>query len=85
MRKQVKTALAAGALVAIGLSGCSTPPTEREVGTAVLGAVGAVGGGLLGSTIGGGAGRTAAIIGGSVLGGAIGAGVGNRLPDEPVR
>ena len=48
---------------------------KEDVGTAV----GVVGGGIIGSTIGGGAGRTIAIIGGGLLGGILGNSVGKSL------
>ncbi len=48
---------------------------KTDIGTAA----GAIGGGVLGSTIGGGTGRTAAIIGGTLLGGVLGNSVGRSL------
>ena len=49
--------------------------SNTDVGTAV----GAVGGGVLGSTIGGGAGRVVAVIGGALLGGFLGNAVGRSM------
>ncbi len=48
---------------------------KSDIGTAA----GAIGGGVIGSTIGGGTGRTAAIIGGTLLGGMLGNSVGRSL------
>lgn len=48
---------------------------KSDVGTAA----GVIGGGVIGSTIGGGVGRTAAIIGGALLGGVLGNSVGKSL------
>lgn len=50
-------------------------PNKSDVGTLL----GAAGGGVLGSQIGGGKGRTIAIIGGTLLGAALGNSVGNSL------
>src|SRR4051812_15399385 len=67
------TALAASAL----LMACETPPTKETSGTVV----GAVVGGLAGSAIGEGSGRTAAIIVGALAGGALGKSVGRSMDD----
>jgi surface antigen len=48
---------------------------KQDVGTVA----GAIGGGVIGSTMGGGAGKTAAIIGGSLLGGMLGNTIGASL------
>jgi uncharacterized protein YcfJ len=53
--------LISGALV---LTGCQNQPTKEEQ----AGLVGAIAGGLLGSQVGGGKGRKAAIIAGTILG-----------------
>ena len=78
-KKSPVTAGALSAALAIGVAGCASDGTldRRQIGTAV----GAVAGGLLGSTIGAGSGRTAAVIAGSVIGGLIGSEFG-RLLDE---
>ncbi len=51
--------------------------SKQDVGVAA----GVVGGGILGSAIGGGAGRTIAIIGGGLLGGLLGSSIGKSLDD----
>jgi hypothetical protein len=75
-----RIALLAGKLgVVATLSGCEQPgasPAQPALGT--LG--GAAAGGALGSTVGSGSGRTAAIVGGALLGGI----AGNQLVDRPV-
>lgn len=48
---------------------------KQDVGTVA----GAIGGGVIGSTMGSGAGRTAATIGGALLGGMIGSNIGQSL------
>jgi len=48
---------------------------KQDVGTVA----GAIGGGVIGSTIGGGTGKTAATIGGALLGGMIGSNIGASL------
>lgn len=48
---------------------------KQDIGTGV----GAIGGGVLGSTIGRGAGKTAATIGGALLGGIVGSSIGKSL------
>ena len=65
--KRILIVLASSA-IAIGVLGC----TNEEVGT--IG--GTVAGGLIGSTIGGGTGRTVATIGGAVVGGLVGNQIG---------
>lgn len=54
----------------LALGGCSTSPTNAQIGTGV----GAVVGGVAGSAVGG----TAATIGGAAIGGLIGNEVGKR-------
>jgi len=61
------------------LSGCLTNEAGEVDKQTVVGLAGAVGGGLLGSTIGKGSGRTAATIGGAVLGGLLGSEAGKSL------
>ncbi|HSR54694.1 MAG TPA: RT0821/Lpp0805 family surface protein [Alphaproteobacteria bacterium] len=63
-------------LMSIGLIACESNPGPKQQGGTV---VGAVAGGLLGSTIGGGRGQVAAIAVGAVLGGIIGSEVGKSL------
>lgn len=63
-------------VLGIALVACSTNPGPKEQGGTV---VGAVAGGLLGSTIGRGSGKVAAIAVGAVLGGIIGSEVGRSL------
>lgn len=70
MNKAVVVALAVGALA---LGGCSA--TNRDAGTGI----GAVGGAILGSTIGKGSGRILATGAGAVLGGVIGSKVGENM------
>lgn len=72
VNKMTKTQLmlAAAAASLIALTGCSSNPTNAQIGTGV----GAVAGGVLGSAVGG----TAATIGGAAIGGLIGNEVGKR-------
>lgn len=59
------------------LAGCeSAQNNPKQTGGAILGGIA---GGVLGSQIGGGMGRTAAIIGGTVLGGLLGSEIGKSL------
>jgi len=80
--------LVAALLTASLLTGCTQPNgapnsgvmsggglNKTDIGTAA----GAIGGGVIGSTMGGGAGKTAAIIGGALLGGMLGNSVGRSL------
>ncbi|MDA8456283.1 YgdI/YgdR family lipoprotein [Acidovorax sp. GBBC 3334] len=55
---------AAACVAALGLAGCSSNPTNAQLGTGV----GAVAGGVLGSAVGG----TAATVGGAAAGALIG-------------
>lgn len=67
----------AGLLAALALGGCEQ--NGRGAASPGLGTLGgAAAGGVLGSLVGGGSGRTAAIVGGAVLGGI----VGNRTVDS---
>ena len=60
-------------------AGCAAGgPSKQELGTGT----GAVIGGLLGSQIGAGRGRTVAIIGGALLGGIIGNNIGKQLDER---
>ena len=69
----------AGLLAALMLAGCAQ--SGGGAASPGLGTVGgAAAGGVLGSLVGGGRGRTAAIVGGAVLGGI----VGNQTVDRPV-
>lgn len=67
------------ALAALALAGCETQTSNvAQPGLGTIG--GAAAGGVLGSMVGSGSGRTAAIVGGAVLGGI----AGNQLVDRPV-
>jgi uncharacterized protein YcfJ len=72
--RPVVGAIMAGAL----LAACATPSTREETGAAV----GAIGGAAIGSQVGGGNGRTAAVIVGAVGGGVIGAKYGRYLDEQ---
>jgi surface antigen len=63
-------------ILTFAFAACTTDPGPKETGGTV---VGAVAGGLLGSTIGRGSGKVAAIAVGAVLGGIIGSEVGRSL------
>src|SRR5690606_33266250 len=80
MRTVATWKVMAAGLAALMAAGCAEEggrqPAQPALGT--LG--GAAAGGALGSLIGGGKGRTAAIVGGALLGGA----VGNQVVDKPV-
>ena len=54
---------------------------KTDVGTAI----GAVGGGILGSTIGGGAGQVVAVLGGALLGGILGNQIGHSMDRRLMR
>ncbi len=69
-------AVAVAMLVTFGLAACETDPGPKQAGGTV---VGAIAGGLLGSTIGGGSGKVVAIGVGALLGGIIGSEVGKSL------
>jgi outer membrane lipoprotein SlyB len=67
--------------LAFALAACETGGGGAAPASPALGTVGgAAAGGVLGSMVGGGRGRTAAIVGGALLGGA----AGNQLVDRPV-
>ena len=61
-----------------GIMNGGTGLNKQEAGTLM----GAIGGGVIGSTIGGGKGRTAATIGGALLGGMLGSSIGAQLDQE---
>jgi len=63
------------AIITIGLAGCQL--NKQNVGTGV----GGVAGGVLGSNVGGGSGRTIAIIGGTLLGAMIGGHIGSEMDE----
>jgi len=67
---KTKLMIAAAAASLIVMTGCSSNPTNAQVGTGV----GAVAGGLVGSALGG----TAATIGGAAIGGLVGNEVGKK-------
>ena len=78
--KKITVPLFAVALVTAGCqSGGGGPIISNQ---AIGGALGAVAGGLAGTQVGSGRGRTAAIIGGTVLGGIIGTAVAARLSPQ---
>ena len=68
--------MAAIAITSLGLIACAENPGPKQTGCTV---VGAIAGGLLGSTIGGGSGKVVAIGIGALLGGIIGSEVGKSL------
>ncbi len=59
------------------LTGCSSNPTNQDVGTVIGGVLGGIGG----AQIGKGRGRTAAIIVGTLVGAAIGGNIGRTMDD----
>ena len=67
---KTKLMIAAAAASLIALTGCSSNPTNAQIGTGV----GAVAGGVVGSALGG----TAATIGAAAVGGLIGNEYGKR-------
>ena len=68
------------AMAALLVSGCETAysPTREDIGTVAGGAAGVA----IGSQIGGGSGRTAAMIGGAVLGGLAGRAIGRHMDEQ---
>jgi surface antigen len=70
--------------VAVLLSGCLTNEAGQINKQALVGVTGAVAGGAIGSNVGKGTGRTAAIIGGAILGGLFGSEVGKSLDKSDV-
>jgi surface antigen len=69
--------------VALVTAGCQNGGGQPVVSNqAIGGALGAAAGGLLGTQVGSGRGRTAAIIGGAVLGGLVGTAVAARLSPQ---
>jgi surface antigen len=69
-------AVTVAVLVTFGIAACESDPGPKQTGGAV---VGAIAGGLLGSTIGKGSGQVVAIGVGALLGGIIGSEVGKSL------
>lgn len=67
---KTKLMIAAAAASLIAMTGCSSNPTNAQIGTGV----GAVAGGVVGNALGG----TAATIGGAAIGGLIGNEYGKR-------
>ena len=65
-------------LVMLSLSACNLTAQQQS------GVVGATAGGLLGSAVGKGKNKTAAVIGGTILGGIIGMGAHNQPPNRKV-
>lgn len=73
---------AAGAMAAVAvLAACESTPSKQTVGTVI----GAAAGGLIGSQIGGGTGRTVAIVGGVLVGGMLGNVIGKQMDDADRR
>lgn len=79
MKDGLRAMAALGA--ALALAGCESPPSQQAIGTAV----GAVAGGLIGSQIGGGSGRTVAIVGGALVGGMLGNVIGKQMDEADRR
>lgn len=73
--------VAAALVAAMALAACESPPSKQTMGTAI----GAVAGGLIGSQIGGGSGRTVAIVGGVLVGGLLGNVIGKQMDDADRR
>ncbi|GLK56299.1 surface antigen [Methylopila capsulata] len=71
-------ALAAAGVLALSLAACGPGREGEGFGTVA----GAVGGGLIGSTIGGGSGRVAATVIGAGLGGLLGNRIGAAIDDD---
>ncbi len=80
---QLKKFFASLALVSI-LASCTNEAGKANK-TAILGASGAVAGGMLGSAIGKGSGNTAAIIAGALLGSLAGGALGKSLDDQDLK
>jgi surface antigen len=72
MKKTLVALVAASGLV---IGGCQT--TKEQQGTVI----GAIAGGLLGNQVGGGSGRTAAVIAGTLIGGYLGGNIGRQMDD----
>jgi surface antigen len=70
-----------GLVASLGLAGCETVPDKQTTGTVVGGVLGAA----VGSQIGGGTGRTVAIIGGAALGGLLGNVIGKKMDESDRR
>lgn len=75
LRVSGRAALALASVLALG--GCATPPNQEQVGMVVGGILG----GIAGSHVGGGHGRTAAIIVGTMAGAAIGGAIGRSMDE----
>ena len=74
MRSMIQSCVI-GSLI-LGTLGCADV-TKQDVGVLT----GAVAGGILGSHIGGGAGRNACILGGSIIGAMVGGSIGKSMDD----
>jgi len=68
-------ALATAVALGLALSGCESPPSQRQSGTVIGGVLG----GALGSQIGHGSGRAAATVIGTLIGATIGGNVGRSM------
>lgn len=78
MPNKILFSLAMTTVLATGCADSPTGGTKQTAGTLI----GAVGGGILGSQIGGGRGKTAATIGGTILGGYLGGYIGKGLDER---
>jgi surface antigen len=76
--KQIVTSFLISALVASSLTGCTNEAGQINK-QSLVGVGGAIAGGAIGSNVGKGSGRTAAIIGGAILGGLLGSEIGKSL------
>lgn len=76
-------AICVAAIVSTSLVGCTNESGEISK-QGLVGLTGAVAGGVIGSNVGKGSGRTAAIIGGTVLGGLLGSEIGKSLDKADV-
>lgn len=74
-----RAALALG--TAVTLAACESPPSQQTMGAVI----GTVAGGLIGSQIGGGSGRTVASVGGALVGGMLGNVIGKQMDDADRR
>ena len=77
-----KRVLAVVAMTSFGIAGCATNSQGWGSKQTVGSIIGALGGALLGSQVGGGSGRTIAIIAGALAGGALGNWIGSNLDEK---
>jgi len=76
---KIFTKIVAAFAIASVITGCETNDAGEPSKEHLVGLAGAVTGAVVGSQIGGGSGRTAAIVGGAILGGLVGSEVGRSL------